>query len=1169
MISKRRSRIMPWPKICVGALLALTNSAPVAAEEGFIQEVEELYQQVIQLSNQGQYSEAIPSAARALAITEQAQGPLHPDTATSLNNLAGLYSDTGAYDKAGPLYERALAIREQVLGATHPDTATSLNNLALHFSDTGAYDKARPLYERALAIMEQALGPLHSDTATSLNNLAGLYADTGAYDKAGPLFERALAIREQVQGAMHPDTATSLNNLAGLYSDMGVYEKAAALYQRALAITEQALGLSHPDTATSLDNLAGLYADMGAYNKAKPLYEQALTIREQVLGSMHPDTATSLNNLAGLYSDMGVYEKAAALYQEALAITEQVLGPSHPDTATSLNNLAGLYAETGAYGKARTLHQRALALRQQVLGPMHIDTATSLNNLAGIYSDTGAYAKAEPLYQRALIIIEKALGSLHPDLASSLNNLALHFSDTGAYDKAEPLYQRALSIREQVLGPMHPDTSTSLNNLAALYDTTGAYAKAVPLYQRALGIYEKALGPIHPVTALSLNNLAGVYSATGASDKAEALYQRALTIQEQALGLSHPDTALLLNNLAALYDITRDYTKAKPLYQRALAIREQALGPTHLDTATSLKNLAIMHWAAGNPALALPLIERTQVIQEKNTTEFLLSGSEARKQAYLQQVHGTTFVDISLSLTESDSVAALGLTSVLQTKGRILDAMSDSVTRLRESMRPDDRKLFGQFTDMVRQQSTLRYQGPGKLPADVYRARQSELAARQEHLETELATRSAEFRQEQAPITLAAIQAALPGGAVLLEWFRYQPFDPKAKDEQARWGKPRYVAYVLTRSASPTVVDLGRADSIELLVKDFRKALSDPQSMFVKEVAQELFAKLIEPLQPYLGNAKQFLISPDGALNLVPFGALLDEADHYLGTKWDITYLTSGRDLLRFSTTPVANGDAVVVANPDYGPLGTSVIQAETTHQSARSADLDRGGLVFKPLGGTTEEARALTHLLKVKDEHLLTQAKATEAKLKQLHGPRILHIATHGFFLNDKEMSAAMPKAVGFSQDLPPLLLGENPLLRSGLALAGANIRRSGTNDDGILTALEVAQMDLRGTKLVVLSACETGVGDVQNGEGVYGLRRSLVLAGAQTQVASLWKVSDDATKDLMVDYYERLLKGEGRSAALRKAQRTMINSNDRSHPYYWAAFVPVGNWKPLAETR
>ena len=390
------------------------------------------------------------------------------------------------------------------------------------------------------------------------------------------------------------------------------------------------------------------------------------------------------------------------------------------------------------------------------------------------------------------------------------------------------------------------------------------------------------------------------------------------------------------------------------------------------------------------------------------------------------------------------------------------------------------------------------------------------------------------------------------------------------------YGEPRYVAYVLRHEGEPVVVDVCEAnvdacdaDTIERLIRDFRTGLSDPRNTYVKEVARELYDKLVKPLRQHLGKANHVLISPDGALNLLPFAALVDETGTYLATKVEITYLASGRDLLRFGATLEAKGDAVVVADPDYGQSEMVVVQVDSSIQPARSIDLDRAGMAFTPLSGTVDEAKALKTLLKLKEENLLTQSEATEARLKQVHSPRILHVATHGFFLKDNEIPVAALRPVAFSQDQRAITLGENPLLRSGLALAGANGRRSGENDDGILTAAEVAQMDLRGAQLVVLSACETGLGDVQNGEGVYGLRRALVLAGAETQVASLWKVADDATKDLMVEYYQRLLKGEGRSAALREAQRTMMKDPARSHPYYWAAFVPIGNWTPLPQTR
>ena len=250
------------------------------------------------------------------------------------------------------------------------------------------------------------------------------------------------------------------------------------------------------------------------------------------------------------------------------------------------------------------------------------------------------------------------------------------------------------------------------------------------------------------------------------------------------------------------------------------------------------------------------------------------------------------------------------------------------------------------------------------------------------------------------------------------------------------------------------------------------------------------------------------------------------------------------------------------MANPAYGQSASGRVRIDI--RLNRSGELDRSGLVFTPLPGTAAEAKALQALLKLDAQDVLTGANATETKLKQLHGPRLLHVATHGFFLSDQEMAAAFLRPLGFGPELP-LLLKENPLLRSGLALAGANARRSGEADDGILTAEEAAALDLLGTQLVVLSACETGLGMVQTGEGVYGLRRALALAGAQAQLVSLWKVADAQTQALMVDFYRRLLSGEGRSAALRAAQKAMLDDATNAHPYYWASFVLIGNWAPL----
>ncbi len=316
--------------------------------------------------------------------------------------------------------------------------------------------------------------------------------------------------------------------------------------------------------------------------------------------------------------------------------------------------------------------------------------------------------------------------------------------------------------------------------------------------------------------------------------------------------------------------------------------------------------------------------------------------------------------------------------------------------------------------------------------------------------------------------------------------------------------------------------------------------------------ARRLDQILMRPIRPHLGAATHLFISPEATLHTVPFGALRDESDRYLIQRYTLTYLASGRDLLRPGKPIPARSDALIIADPAFGSPTTTVAAASTVAPAQRSVDLSNAE--WESLPGTATEARAIHALWP--SARLLTGREATETALKQVRGPRILHIASHGFFLPDQRDTGNDAKAPRAR---------ENPLLRSGLVLAGAN-GLAASGDDGILTALEAASLDLSGTGLVVLSACETGLGEIQNGEGVYGLRRALSIAGAQSQVISLWKVADDATSDLMVELYRRLQAGTGRSAALRAAQLKLLADRNTAHPFFWAGFIASGEWRSLA---
>jgi CHAT domain-containing protein len=392
-------------------------------------------------------------------------------------------------------------------------------------------------------------------------------------------------------------------------------------------------------------------------------------------------------------------------------------------------------------------------------------------------------------------------------------------------------------------------------------------------------------------------------------------------------------------------------------------------------------------------------------------------------------------------------------------------------------------------------------------------------------------------------------------------------------------------------------VELGEAATIESNVEKLRRVLRDSRQAArgdvtaVKAAARVVDEQLMRPVRGLLGATRRIFLSPDGALNLIPFAALVDERGKYLVEDYTLTYLTSGRDLLRLGATGESKSPPLVLANPLYNASGGSSSQVETLAGVAAKRDVDFNAIDFSkvsyvPLPGTAEEAKALSALMP--GVRLLSAAEATEAALKQIHAPRLLHVATHGFFLTDQSRQT-VGRGLGLSSTAPVVAArGENLLLRSGLILAGVNQRQSGTGEDGVLTAAEAAALDLWGTKLVVLSACETGLGDVKNGDGVYGLRRALVLAGSESQVMSLWQVSDAATRDLMKAYYMRLQGGEGRTEALRQVQlemlkgaakvrdgeqeRTLLGSSgvkaqtvNYSHPYYWASFIQSGAWSGI----
>jgi CHAT domain-containing protein/Tfp pilus assembly protein PilF len=1078
---------------------------------------------------------------KKLTETDRARGTQGSELLEFVADVAGNYRiQISAAERNVPpgRYEiKIIALRGPTADERSLEEARRLSEESRNLRQKGKYDEALLLAERALAIWEKTLGPDHRDVADSLHALASLYDDKSDYVKAEPLNLRALAIREKTLGLDHPDVAKTLNNLAWIYGVREDYAKAESFYRRALAIQENALGKNHPEVASTLNDLALLYYEKGDYDQSILTNRRVLAIREEMLGPDDSGVAKALNNLGLVYAKEGAYAKAEEIYQRALQIWEKALGPDHPLVATVLHNLARVYLETGEYTKALPLYQRALAIREKALGPDHLDVAQSLNNLGMLYDQKGDYAQAEPLHLRALAIQEKRLGPEHPYVAVTLTNLARLYENLGNYEKAEPFYQRALAIRERALGPTHLDVGESLNNLGQLYlKSKKDDARAEPLFQRSLEVIEKALGSDYAGVAVPLSNLAAVYERKGDDKRAEQYYQRALTIRESAMGLNHPDVAMSLDSLARLYRKRGDIQKALFFLSRSNEVRERSLSHN------------------------LPL------------------GSERQKLDYLELFSADTDEALSLhaQLAPRDPQALqLAFTILLRRKGRALDAMSDSIASLRSRSNPQDQALFGKLFEARSRLCASALRGPDKNNAATYPTELTRLEDEVDNLEAEVSARSAEFRAQSQPITLEAIRALLPTGTALIEYAFYRVDDAKIESKK----QSRYAAYVLVAGAPAQWVDLGDAGPIDRAVAAWRSALRDPQRADANRLARALDEKVMQPVRGLVGSSQHLLISADGSLNVIPFAALVDEQSRYLMERFSISYLTSGRDLLRLQVARNSRTGPVVLADPAFGEPATIPSRGGGAHASKQSgneaavrAQIDYSQVFFGPLPGVADEVRALRQLLP--QASFLTKERATKAALKQVRGPSILHIATHGFFLEDLPSNTASAKTSEREMVNAGTRVGkwavwnENPLLRSGLALAGANQGRS-DDDNGVLTALEASGLDLWGTKLVVLSACDTGLGEVKSGEGVYGLRRALVLAGAESQMMSLWPVSDRSTSDLMVGYYKALIRGQGRDEALRQVQLQMLRGKARAHPYYWASFIQSGEWANLEGKR
>ncbi len=998
--------------------------------------------------------------------------------------------------------------------------ADSLNTLGNIFYDARKYNEAFDLYSQAAEMTKDIEKGNNLHYAKTLYNIGWVYSDVGNYEKALEYFFHLEEISKVIFGAEHPRYAKSLHGIGVTYFYMGDYQNSLKYQLQALEIRKEILGEEHPQYAASLNNIGNVYRCMGDNQTALEYIIQAMEIRKKVLGEGHPDYAASLNNIGVLYQDMGNYQNSLKYYFQAMELDKENLGEEHPEYAKSLNNIGVVYKYMGDYQNALKYFLQALEIKKKVLGEEHLDYAGTLNNIGIVYDDMGDYQNALKYCLQALEIKKKVLGEEHPDYAGTLDNIGTLYFSIGDYQNSLRYQLQVLEIRKKVFGEEHPDYATSLNNIGSLYIYMGDYQKALKCHLQALEIRKKVLGEEHPDYAKSLNNIGSVYHFMGDDQNALKYCTQVLEIRKKVLGEEHPDYASILNKIGTLYHYMGDYQNAIGFNKKSTDIYKNNL----------IKNFSFMtahereaYWNVNNENFSCNI---KYMFHSPNDTI-------ATKTSY----------DAELITKGLLLASEINMTNIIMESGDS-NLISDYET-LKTMHLQLDKELEKTISERVFDCDSLN--------EEIWK------------VERRVVEKSKDFGDVTHFIKIdwKEVQNSLKPNDVAIEFSNF-----KGKDTT------KYLALVLTKDMeAPVCVPLFNQFEMQKLqrgivpVKTETSAEDENRGAFGVSSKKQgiyestgLYNLLWKPLEKYFPENPRIYFAPSGMLHQIAVEYAPIDKEKTISDKYEIYRMSSTRFLaMEYMPKPMKNS---VLYGGIYYDSDTTTMKQESDRYSTRSTTAttvsisrsgERGSLSYLP--GTKTEVENIAGKMKKKkiSTTLFEGAQANEESFKALSGKEIstLHVATHGFFLpSDETMS------------------GDQSLVQSGLLLSGANLAWQNMPvpegvEDGILTAKEISFMDLRKTDLVVLSACQTALGEI-TGEGVFGLQRGFKKAGVRTIIMSLWPVDDNATLLMMTEFYTNLTKGMSKREAFLSAQNKVKTTAGFENPRYWAAFIMLdGNEK------
>lgn len=1055
--------------------------------------------------------------------------------------------------------EHALAVEEAALGRDHVESTRAMHNLALVRQDRGEFNDALALHTRALEIRRRTRADPGS-VADSLDLVALSLIRLKRFDAAEKYLAEALPIREAQAHEAPLALAQTLEFVGLMHRLSGRLADAGPPVERSLSLRRQHAP-GHPDIAGAIEILGDLRFLAGDVASASRIWSDARSIVERTLGPDHVAVAGLLNRLALAEAANGNLPQARALREQALGIGERWLAPCNPYSAILVNDLAESFRAEGEYSEARRLYRKASAILDdcvQKLGvsPNPSTRATTALNEAFLAAQVGDWTEAERLYRASVDMWSKTLGSDHPFVARGLDGLADVAVSQGRFDAGRRLYEQVLATRRRTLGPAHPQVAWTLTSLAAVTWKAGEPAVAARFADEAVAAFEKSGAGDDPDRYAQALELKGLLQAgAGRGREGRANLQKALSERSRIFGSTHP---LVAATQVAIAEV--DFANGLPGTARTAALDAERDGRAHLlFTARYLPERVALAYAAKRPR-----------------------GLDLALSAALSAPGGQEDV----------------LDAVIRSRGLIVDELAARAHMFRTAG-PQMSTTF-QRAQQARQRFANLLVRSHEEP--VARSLMDEARQEKEDAERALAEGSAAERAElaRASLGLGEVRRALPAGSVLVSFVQFNRSTRGSVSGMA-WTKTPSFAAAILRAGQPgvTLVALGTVAAIEPRVTAFRAEASGTRllsGLDAEKAAREYrragdtLRRLIwDPIAAHVRGATRVFVVPDGAIGLVPLAALpVGALTYLLEQSPPIFYLPSERDLVAMSGPVQTSARGMLAlggpAFDDAAPAGpvspsaapvASTVTAASTRSGPGCASLQN--MQFQPLDGTVAEVHEVSRLWTLRRSaepaRLLLGREATETTFKQVASEyRVLHVATHGFFLSDTCMASAAAAGTrgvgGFAAARPQPAL--NPLLLSGLALSGANRRASATpdGDDGILTAEEVAGLDLSGVEWAVLSACDTGVGEVKAGEGVFGLRRAFQIAGARSVIMSLWSVDDQSTRAWMRALYEgRFERNRSTADAVHEASLVLLRERrakgQSTHPFYWAAFVAAGDWR------